>query len=240
MECVILCLVFFLHTPPKLIMLRLYRWKHSPKYIIFVILKREREVFFFPFILFFFWNQSVSHHKLHRNRDFLYASFFFYAPDNITEIFPSFHVLKINKYMVFLMERYWNVLHVLMLSYFVPAKAKCRNKTKLCAVFFCGVPLQGKASCPLCALTPRRCFHPSGSGTDTAWICLAGGPLSVLHRKVKGQVTLEQNSHFTIIKTMKRLYIRMSCYCQCQKLFPPRKEEVGSLRNRLFWCLWNF
>lgn len=54
------------------------------------------------------------------------------------------------------------------------------------------IPLQGTASCPLCALTPRHCSHPSGSGTGTAWICLAGGPLSVLHQKVKGHA--EHNS----------------------------------------------
>ena len=29
------------------------------------------------------------------------------------------------------------------------------------------VPLQGIASCPLYALTPRNCSHPNGSGTGT-------------------------------------------------------------------------
>lgn len=82
------------------------------------------------------------------------------------------------------------------------------------------VPLQGTASCPLCALTPRRCSHPSGSGTGTAWICLAGGPLSALHQKVKGHAEQCVTFHNPLKMGLKN----GSNICQYQHLLPLLKR----------------
>lgn len=65
-----------------------------------------------------------------------------------------------------------------------------------------GVPLRETASCPRCAPTPRCCSPPSGSGTDTAWICLAGVRLSTLcggeGRRGEGRVKGRVHEWFTL------------------------------------------
>ena len=71
---------------------------------------------------------------------------------------------------------------------YAASRCPCRNDVWLVRARQSTVPLRGTASCPPCALTPRRCSHPSGSGTGTTGICLAGGLLSALRRKVKGHI----------------------------------------------------